>query len=158
MFFALAETFARVCAAIYLYSVYYFQVCIYAQLPLPRCLVALDSEHGQALLQQTEYKKPFKALSAQQITQKNSGFCGIASAVMIYNAIKATEYDDATSDLMSQDSIFTHAVLSIVTPDQLLQHGITLQKLSKVLDAHGLRNKAYTANKIDISQFRTLVG
>ena len=55
---------------------------------LPPSLVALDSPEGQRLLAESDAKQDFFALAEAYETQKNPGYCGVASAVMTLNALQ----------------------------------------------------------------------
>ena len=56
-------------------------------LPVPQNLVALDSIPGEQLLFNAEARRAYFPLSAQFVTQEIRGLCGIASLVMVLNAL-----------------------------------------------------------------------
>ena len=57
-------------------------------LPLPANLVSLDSPEGEVLLVEAEARSDYFPLSLQFVTQNNQAFCGVASTVMVLNALK----------------------------------------------------------------------
>ena len=57
-------------------------------LPLPANLIGLDSPAGQKLLFEAESRAAYFPLSLQFVTQQSQSFCGVASLVMVLNALK----------------------------------------------------------------------
>jgi hypothetical protein len=56
-------------------------------LPLPDNLISLTSEQGEHLLLDSEARQAYWSLSIQFVTQKNKHYCGVASIVMVLNAL-----------------------------------------------------------------------
>ena len=56
-------------------------------LPLPEPLVSLNSDQGARLLLESEANRAYWPLSIQFVTQKNQAYCGVASLVMVLNAL-----------------------------------------------------------------------
>src|SRR3712207_3233943 len=56
-------------------------------LPLPEPLVSLNSERGARLLLESEANRAYWPLSIQFVTQKNQAYFGVASIVMVLNAL-----------------------------------------------------------------------
>jgi hypothetical protein len=65
-------------------------------LPVPQNLVALDAIPGEQLLFNAEARRAYFSLSAQCVTQENQGLCGIASLVMVLNALHIPAPESAT--------------------------------------------------------------
>ena len=57
-------------------------------LPLSENLIDLTSEQGEHLLLDSEARQAYWALSIQFVTQKNRAYCGVASIVMVLNALR----------------------------------------------------------------------
>jgi len=57
-------------------------------LPLPSNLIDLSSEQGEHLLLDAEARAAYWPLSAQFVTQKNQAYCGVASLIMVMNALR----------------------------------------------------------------------
>ena len=79
-------------------------------LPLPENLINLNSNAGAALLQDSEALQSYWPLSIQFVTQKNQAFCGVASIVMVLNALgvpapTTPEFDPYKT--FTQDNVFT---------------------------------------------------
>jgi hypothetical protein len=68
--------------------------------PLPKTLVSKESPQGQQLLNQSKSKQDFQPLSTHIETQKRPAYCGVASSVMVLNALgsKRQGYRPLTQD------------------------------------------------------------
>jgi hypothetical protein len=64
-------------------------------LPVPQNLVAFDSSEGEQLLINAEARRAYFPLSAQFVTQENPAFCGVASLVMVLNALQVPAPESA---------------------------------------------------------------
>jgi len=64
-------------------------------LTLPESLVSLNSQEGEQLLLHSEARQSYWNLSVQFLTQKTQAFCGVASIVMVLNAIGIPSTDDS---------------------------------------------------------------
>src|SRR5437764_12014426 len=56
-------------------------------LPLPPALIGLGSDAGGQLFLQSTARQAYWPLSMQFVTQKNQAFCGVATMVMVLNAL-----------------------------------------------------------------------
>ena len=66
--------------------------------PLPGNLIDLRSDQGEQLLHDSDALEAFIPLSANFVTQVNQAYCGVASMVMVLNAMQlpappVPEYD-----------------------------------------------------------------
>ena len=57
-------------------------------LPLTDNLIDLRSDQGEDLLRESDASEAFVPLSVNFVTQTNQAFCGVASIVMVLNAMK----------------------------------------------------------------------
>ena len=57
-------------------------------LPLPGNLIDLRSDRGELLLHESDAFDGFVPLIVNFVTQKNQAFCGVASIVMVLNAME----------------------------------------------------------------------
>src|SRR5690242_15062891 len=88
--------------------------------PLPPNLVSLDSEEGQRLLLESKANRDYFALASRFMTQRSTSYCGIASAVMVLNAMPieapvAKEW--APFRAFTEDNVFNDAARASVTPE-----------------------------------------
>ncbi|TIP97829.1 MAG: glutathione gamma-glutamylcysteinyltransferase, partial [Mesorhizobium sp.] len=56
-------------------------------LPLPANLIGAASDAGETLLIEADAREAYFPLAINFVTQKNQAFCGVASSVMVLNAI-----------------------------------------------------------------------
>lgn len=131
----------------------------YATEKLPDNLISLSSTDGVILLKRNTNQNTIKLLS-HFTTQKTLTYCGIATAVMILNSSMI----DAPSDsqhlpyhYFNQENFFNRHVMEITTPDEVSKNGINLLKLSKIIEANGLKATPIFANEINPEKFRALI-
>ena len=77
-------------------------------LPLPENLIGAASDAGETLLIEADAREAYFPLAINFVTQKNQSFCGVASSVMVLNAIgvpapPVPEYDPYTT--FTQDNL-----------------------------------------------------
>src|SRR5215216_6890557 len=100
-------------------------------LPLAEPLISLNSEQGSRLLLESEDNRSYWPLSIQFVTQKNQAFCGVASIVMVLNALGAPapttpEFDPYKT--FTQDNVFTPATEKVLPQETVNQMGMTLDQ------------------------------
>jgi hypothetical protein len=115
--------------------------------PLPPQLIPLGSPEGQALLFNAAARAAYFPLAAQFTTQRSTAFCGVASAVMVLNAMPiaapvAAEY--APFRAFTQDNIF--GPQSKVTEEHVAKGGLTIEHLEALLRANGADVDSWHAN------------
>ena len=127
-------------------------------LPLPDNLVAFDSAPGEALLLESKARDAYFELAANFVTQKTQAFCGVASMVMVLNAIKlpappVPEYDPYRT--FTQDNLLDDATDKILTRDVLAKKGMTLDQLGGILATRPLAVEVRHASDSSEGAFRT---
>ena len=105
-------------------------------LPLPQNLVAFDSKDGETLLFSSKARDAYFELAANFVTQKTQSYCGVASAVMVLNAMKlpapaVPEYDPYKT--FTQDNFLDERTDKILTRDVVAEMGMTLDQLGGLL-------------------------
>ncbi len=121
-------------------------------------LVYFLTDKGEELLEKASEKDDFWPLIAAFVSEKRETYCGIASSVMVLNALKVppplapTWYPNRYWD---EDNIFTEAVLQSVESVQLVEmEGITLAQLATMLDKSGAKAEPVFASDTDLEKFR----
>ncbi|MDF2868035.1 MAG: glutathione gamma-glutamylcysteinyltransferase, partial [Gammaproteobacteria bacterium] len=128
-------------------------------LPLPKDLIGYDSKEGQQLLVKSDHKQNFWQLSRFYVTQQNLTFCGIASSVMVLNALQVSPpFDPIYSPYktFTQDNVFTEAVVKAVPFYKVRAMGITLNELAKLLAVFNLKTEVFYADQVSVEQFKKL--
>ena len=126
-------------------------------LTLPPNLIGLDSPQGRALLIGSTAREAYWPLSLQFVTQKDPSYCGVASIVMVLNALgrhapSATGIEGSTA--YTQDNLFSPATEAILAREVLAQQGTTLDQLGRLFESLGVRAEVHHANASSDAQFR----
>ena len=104
-------------------------------LPLPAQLTPLTSPKGQQLVQDSEGQADFIPLMSQFVTQTNQAFCGIASTVMVLNAlaVPAPEAPEWERKYFTQDNLFNDRTEAVIPRETVEQQGLTLAELAGII-------------------------
>ena len=126
-------------------------------LALPPALIRLDSEAGAQLLIDSQARRAYWPLSVQFVTQKNQAFCGVASMVMVLNAMgvkapPAPGYEPFTT--FTQDNLLNERTEVIVAQKTILQQGMTLTELGRVLGTFAVAVTVTHADDDGLERFR----
>ena len=136
-----------------------------------------DSNQGKYNFENSNYKKAFFLLSPHYAPQKHIHTCGVASAVVILNAIYANNkkkrpiflegsYYSKIENIIygnfiwTEDNFHNQKTEKIISKDIISEVGLTLDQLESLLKVHGLKAQAYhvdSVTKNDINLFRNLV-
>lgn len=126
-------------------------------LTLPPNLISLDSPAGRVLLLESAAREAYWPLSLQFVTQKNPSYCGVASIVMVLNALgqnapPATGFEGFSA--YTQDNLFNAATEAILPSEVLARQGMTLDQLGHLFDALGVHAEVHHADESSLAQFR----
>ncbi len=117
-------------------------------LPLPPGLIAFDAPEGQTMLLRSPYKAAFWTLQRWFETQDAPAYCGIATSVMVLNALNIPAPEPAQPrppGVFTQQNFFTPEVSRTVTDEQVSRRGITLDTLAAALRAFPVKVSAIHA-------------
>jgi glutathione-S-conjugate glycine hydrolase len=123
---------------------------------LPDSLISLDSAEGERLLAESSARRDFVPLVEQYVTQENPGYCGIASAVMVLNALQIPASKDNAwgAPFFTQKNLFNEKARSVAQPG--FQGGLTLQQLADILQSHPATAEVHYASDTTLEAFRGL--
>lgn len=130
-------------------------------LPLPPQLIPFTSTEGENLLLNSRSKADYFLLSNQFVTQVNQAYCGVASSVMVLNALgvaapEAPQYQPFK--VFTQDNFFTRkATQQVVSSEAVSKRGMTLAQLGGLLTSHGAKVKVYYGEDVGLARFRALL-
>ena len=127
-------------------------------LPLPETLIDLRSEAGERLLKESEADEAFVPLSATFVTQKNQAYCGVASIVMVLNALQLAappvpEYEPYRT--FTQENVLNEQTDAVLPRDVLARQGMTLDQLGALLAAHPVAVEVHHAADASLEAFRS---
>ena len=127
-------------------------------LPLPPNLIDVESDAGARLLFDSDARAAFLPLMANFVTQKTQSYCGVASMVMVLNALEvpapaAAEYEPFHT--FTQDNALDERTDLIRPRDLLLHRGMTLDQLGALLSLHPVAVEVVHAADASLDQFRS---
>lgn len=118
--------------------------------PLPEGIIAIDSPNGQQLLARSRFVADYEALNTNFVSQARRGFCGVASAVVVMNALRSS------GPRFTQSTFFTESASRIRGPLQVTFAGMSLDQLADLLRAHRLEARLFYASDTDVNAFRSI--
>ena len=130
-------------------------------LPLPRNLIDFNSAEGEQLLVASKARLDYWPLSIQFVTQNNQAYCGVASIVMVLNALSipapvAPEY--SPYHVFTQENFFNNEqTRKVLSPQVVSRQGMTLDQLGQLLGSYPVKVKVYHASESSLEEFRSSV-
>lgn len=127
-------------------------------LPVPSNLINLNSTEGEKLLMDSKARQDYWPLSMQFVTQDNLAYCGVASSVMVLNALSvpAPEAPEFGSFRMfTQNNFFNEQTRKVVTPEVVSRQGMTLGQLGQLLESYPVTAEVHYTSDSSLEEFRT---
>ena len=126
-------------------------------LPLPENLISLASGQGEHLLPDSEARQAYWPLSIQFVTQKNRAYCGVASIVMVLNAIgveapSTPEFEPFNT--FTQDNVLNEKTEEVLPQAVLMRQGMTLDQIGRLLEVHSVKAEVHHAADSSLENFR----
>lgn len=121
-------------------------------------LIYFLSPESEKLFETASETSDFYPLIARFVSEKRQTFCGIASSVMVLNALElpppvAPQW--YPSQYWDEDNIFTTAALEKVATVQAIEAGgITLDQLATLLETSGAKPERVFASDSNVDAFR----
>ncbi|MCK9990878.1 MAG: phytochelatin synthase family protein [Rugosibacter sp.] len=127
------------------------------RLPVPQQLIAGDSATGQQLFVGSGYTADYDPLMAHFVAQVRPAFCGVASSVVVLNALPAgPARQGMPTAQLTQHSFFDDAASQVRNEWRVTFGGMTLAQLRDLLNAHGANATATYASDTTLEAFREL--
>jgi Phytochelatin synthase len=130
-------------------------------LPVANQLIPFNSSQGEQLLIESQSRQDYFLLSNQFITQVNQAYCGVASSVMVLNALglpapDAPQYKPFK--LFTQENFFAREdTKKVLAPEVVAKRGMTLAQLGGLLTSHGAKVRVYYGSDVNLDRFRSLL-
>jgi hypothetical protein len=126
-------------------------------LPLPDNLVSLASEQGEHLLLDSEARQAYWPLSIQFVTQKNHTYCGVASIVMVLNALgveapSSPEFEPFNT--FTQDNVLDEETEKVLPQAVLMKQGMILDQIGRLPELHSVKAEVRHAADGSLDDFR----
>jgi hypothetical protein len=130
-------------------------------LPISPQLIPFSTNAGETLLLESQSKADYFVLSNQFVTQINQAYCGVASGVMVLNALGVTAPESKQYQpfkVFTQDNFFDRVeAKQVITPELVAKRGMTLAQLGGLLTSHGAKVTVYYGADVDLNRFRSLL-
>lgn len=126
-------------------------------LQLPANLTDLNSEQGEKYFLESGAHEAFFPVAANFVTQKTQSYCGVASIVMVLNALHAPapstpEYQPYHT--FTQDNFLDEQTDAVLPRDVLARQGMTLDQLGGLLSLHPVAIEVRHAADGNLDAFR----
>lgn len=126
-------------------------------LPLPPNLIGAASPAGESYFLEAEARAAYFPLADNFVTQKNQAFCGVASSVMVLNALQlpapaVPEYDPYRT--FTQDNVFSAATEAVIPADTIREMGMTLDQLGAFIATQPVAVEVHHAADSSLDAFR----
>jgi len=111
----------------------------------PTSLITLDSDDGQRLLFGSTAHRAYGPLSIHFVTQQHPAYCGVATMVMLLNAmgIDAPVLPGFEPHRQfTQDNVLDAATETVLPRSVLVEQGMTLAQFARLLEARGRFGRA----------------
>jgi hypothetical protein len=128
-------------------------------LPLPDNLTGFSTRDGEAYFGESDAHEAYFPLASNFLTQKTQAYCGVASMVMVLNALGlpapvVPEY--APYRTFTQDNVLSDRT-DVVLPRETLAHqGMTLDQLGGILATQPVKAEVHHASDSSVEDFRKL--
>ncbi|MEO0376363.1 MAG: phytochelatin synthase family protein [Cyanobacteria bacterium P01_A01_bin.17] len=131
-----------------------------------KVLIDLDSQMGEQLLFTSPARRDYLPLSSEFVTQDHLAYCGVATIVMILNALDVDAPEVASHTVpglvsyrfFTQENVLenekTHSVIKAET---IKKQGMTLQELGGLFQSYPLDVQVFHGQEVSLDQFRDSV-
>ncbi len=126
-------------------------------LPLSPGLVDLSSPEGERYLLESGALEAYFPISINFLTQKTQAYCGVASMVMVLNALRVSA--PSTPEFQpyhtfTQDNVLDEGTDAVLPRDLLARQGMTLDQLGAILSLRSVRAEVHHAADGGLEAFR----
>ena len=127
-------------------------------LKLPDNLTGFGSPAGESFLAESTAKEAYFPLASNFLTQKTQAYCGVASIVMVLNALNVPapavpEYEPYKT--FTQDNVLNDRTETILPRQVLDKQGMTLDQIGAILSTQPIKAEVRHASDASLEQFRT---
>jgi hypothetical protein len=127
-------------------------------LPLPETLVAAASDAGEAILVDADAREAYFPLVNSFVTQQNQAFCGVASTVMVLNAMGLPAPAVPAFEpyrTFTQENVLTPDTEKIIPLATIMKQGITIDQLAGLIGTYPVTVQLTHAADSTVDRFRT---
>ena len=128
-------------------------------LPVPENLAGFSSHDGEAYFAESDAREAYFPLASNFLTQKTQSYCGVASIVMVLNALgvpapAAPEYEPYRT--FTQDNVLSERTDVVLPRETLARQGMTLDQIGGILATQPVKAEVRHASDSSADEFRKL--
>jgi Phytochelatin synthase len=128
-------------------------------LPLPDNLTGFSTHDGEVFFAESDAHEAYFPLASNFLTQKTQAYCGVASIVMILNALSVPappvpEYEPYRT--FTQDNLLTQQTDAVLPREVLARQGMTLDQVGGILATQPVKAEVHHASESSVDEFRKL--
>lgn len=126
-------------------------------LPLPQSLIGAATDQGEALFLDADAREAYFPLASNFLTQQNQAFCGVASMVMVFNALELPAPAVPAFDpyhTFTQDNVFNSQTEAVLPVEVIKKMGMTLDQLGGMLAVQPVTVSVHHAADSSVETFR----
>lgn len=126
-------------------------------LALPDSLTGFSSDAGEAFFTESDAREAYFPLASNFLTQKTQAYCGVASIVMVLNALAVPapavpEYEPYKT--FTQDNVLDERTDTILPREVLARQGMTLDQIGGILATQPVKAEVHHAADTSLDEFR----
>jgi Phytochelatin synthase len=128
-------------------------------LQLPDNLTGFSTPNGETYFAESDAREAYFPLASNFLTQKTQAYCGVASIVMVLNALgvpapPVPEYEPYRT--FTQDNVLSAQTEAVLPRDVLARQGMTLDQLGGILSTQPVKAEVHHAADSSVDEFRNL--
>lgn len=127
-------------------------------LPLPPSLIGAATDQGEALFLDADAREAYFPLASNFLTQQNQAFCGVASMVMVLNALELPAPAVPAFDpyhTFTQDNVLNTQTEAVLPVEVIKKMGMTLDQLGGLLAVQPVTVSVHHAADSSVEVFRS---
>jgi Phytochelatin synthase len=130
-------------------------------LPLPNNRTGFSTHDGEAYFGESDAREAYFPLADNFLTQKTQSYCGVASIVMVLNALRVPapavpEYEPYRT--FTQDNVLDARTDKVLPRETLARQGMTLDQIGGILALEPVKAEVHHASDSSVEEFRKLAG
>ena len=128
-------------------------------LALPDNLAGFSTRGGESYFAESDAREAYFPLASNFLTQKTQAYCGVASIVMVLNALgvpapAVPEYEPYRT--FTQDNVLNEQTDAVLPRDVLARRGMTLDQIGGILATEPVKAEVHHASDSSADEFRKL--
>src|SRR5271167_57159 len=128
-------------------------------LALPDNLAGFSTHDGEVYFAESDAREAYFPLASNFLTQKTQAYCGVASIVMVLNALgvpapPVPEYTPYRT--FTQDNVLNDQTDAVLPREVLARQGMTLDQIGGILATQPVKAEVHHASDSSADEFRKL--